>query len=342
MSGDLKDPGKSLPLGTFLAVGVSIAFYFGSAVLFAGVLSNQELVADYTAMKRIARFSALIDTGVIDATLSSAVASFLGAPRILQSLASDRIFPFLSIFSKGFGPAGNPRRAVLLATGIGFAAVWLGNLDLIAPVVSMFFLISYGLLNYATYYEGRTASPSFRPTFKWFDFRLSLLGAVACLLVMLAIDPVTSIIAISILFAIFQYLRHTAAPARWADSSRAQHLQRTRENLLAANVSPEHPRDWRPQILAFSEDPDRRPPLLRLASWLEGGSGLTTVVKLMEGRDLLLSKEKEKVESRLHQDIQDHNPAAFPLVLTTRNPEIAVHTHGSRPRMSKNKLKRKI
>lgn len=260
MSGDLKDPGKSLPLGTFLAVGVSIAVYFASALLFAGVLSNQELVADYTAMKRVARFSALIDTGVIAATLSSAMASFLGAPRILQSLASDRIFPFLSIFAKGSGPTGNPRRALLLATGIGFAAVWLGNLNLIAPVVSMFFLISYGLLNYATYYEGRTASPSFRPTFKWFDIRLSLLGAFACLLVMLSIDPVTSIIAISILFAIFQYLRRTAAPARWADSSRAHHLQRTRENLLAANVSPEHPRDWRPQILAFSEDPDRRLP----------------------------------------------------------------------------------
>lgn len=74
---------------------------------------------------------------------------------------------------------------------------------------------------------------------------------------------------------------------------------------------------------------------MRLASWLEGGSGLTTVVKLLEGRDLLLSKEKEKTESRLHQDILEHNPAAFPLVLTTRNPEIAVHTllqaHGIGP-----------
>ncbi|MFO8082912.1 MAG: amino acid permease [Desulfobacterales bacterium] len=335
MSGDLKDPGKSLPLGTFSAVGVSILVYFGSTVLFSGVLSNQELVGDYAAMKRVARFSGLIDAGVIAATLSSAMASFLGAPRIFQSLASDRIFPLLSFFAKGSGPANNPRRAVLLAACIGYAAIWLGNLDLIAPVVSMFFLISYGLLNYATYYEGRTASPSFRPTFKWFDIRLSLLGAVACLLVMLAVDPVTSIIAISILFAIFQYLRRKAAPARWADSSRAHHLQRIRVNLLAANVSPEHPRDWRPQILAFSQDPDRRSSLLRLAAWLEGGSGLTTVVTLLEGKDLLLSKQKEETETRLHRDIMEYNPAAFPLVLTTRNSEIALHTllqaHGIGP-----------
>ena len=103
MSGDLKDPGKSLPVGTFLAVGVSILVYFGAAVIFSGTLSNQELKADYTAMYRISRFSWLIDAGVIAATLSSAMASFLGAPRILQSLAADRIFPFLLFFSNGTG-----------------------------------------------------------------------------------------------------------------------------------------------------------------------------------------------------------------------------------------------
>jgi hypothetical protein len=95
-----------------------------------------------------------------------------------------------------------------------------------------------------------------------------VVGAAGCLNALM-------IIAISILFAIFHYLRRTAAPARLADISRAYHLQRTRANLLDSNISPEYPRDWRPQILAFSEDPDRRPPLLRLASWLEGGSGLT-------------------------------------------------------------------
>jgi len=326
MSGDLKDPGRSLPLGTFLAVGVSVVVYLGAAVVFSGALSNAVLTADYTAMQRIAAVGGLIDAGVIAATLSSAMASFLGAPRILQSLAADRIFPFLLFFAKGSGPAANPRRAVLLAAAIAFATIGLGNLDLIAPVVSMFFLISYGLLNYATFYEGRTASPSFRPTFKWYNIRISLLGAFACLGAMLAIDPTTGIIALAILFAIFQYLRRTAAPARWADSRRAHHLQRIREHLLAAGVSAEHPRDWRPQILAFTENPDRRPRLLRLAAWLEGGSGLTTVVKILEGRDLLLSKEKETAESRMRQDIADHNPAAFPLVLTTSDSDLAIHT----------------
>ncbi|NBD38755.1 MAG: amino acid permease [Verrucomicrobia bacterium] len=335
MSGDLKNPGKSLPLGTFLAVGVSILVYFGAVVLFAGALPNAELAADFDAMNRLARYGWLIDAGVIAATLSSAMASFLGAPRILQSLAADRIFPFLHPFAKGAGPTGNPRRAVAVAAGIAFLTIFLGNLNLIAPVVTMFFLITYGLLNYATFYEARTASPSFRPSFKWFDKRLSLLGFAACLLVMLIIDPTAGIVAISLLFAIMQYLRRTADPARWADSRRGHHLQRVRENLLAAAEAPQHPRDWRPQILAFAEDPDRRPRLLRLASWLEGGSGLTTAVQLLEGKDLLLSKRKKEAEAALSKDLREHNPAAFSLVLTTRDANIAVHTllqaHGIGP-----------
>ena len=175
MSGDLKDPGKSLPLGTFLAVGISIAVYFSVALIFAGVLPNSVMISDYQSIKQVARFGVLIDAGVIAATLSSAMASFLGGPRILQSLSADRIFPFLTPFAKGVGPSSNPRRAVLLTLAIALSTIGLGQLNLVARVVSMFFLISYGLLNYATYYEARAASPSFRPRFRWFNKYLSLL-----------------------------------------------------------------------------------------------------------------------------------------------------------------------
>ena len=105
MSGDLKDPGRSIPRGTFLAVGISIVVYFSVAILLAGVLPEDILRGDNTAMKRVARFGVLVDAGVIAATLSSAMASFLGGPRILQSLAGDRIFTFLNVFAKGPDPA---------------------------------------------------------------------------------------------------------------------------------------------------------------------------------------------------------------------------------------------
>ena len=320
MSGDLKDPGRSLPLGTFLAVGVSILVYFGVAVVFAGVLPNSVLGIDTHAMKRVAYIKPLIDAGVIAATLSSAMASFLGAPRILQSLAADRIFSLLNPFAKGTGATSNPRRGVLLSGGIAVLTISLGNLNLIAPVVSMFFLLSYGLMNYATYYEARAASPSFRPRFKWFDLRLSLLGFLACLVTMMAIDLKTGIIAVSILFAIFQYLKRTAGPARWADSRRAYYLQRIRENIFAASAEPEHPRDWRPQILAFSNDPERRSRLLRFASWIEGRSGITTVVRILEGTGAKIYKDRLNGENELRRDIQESGVSAFPLVMVT--PEI--------------------
>ncbi len=326
MSGDLKDPGKSLPRGTFTAVGISIFVYFAAAVVFAAALPAAVLKGDYGAMNRVAYLAVLITAGVIAATLSSAMASFLGAPRILQSLAADRIFPFLNPFAKGYGPTENPRRGVLLSAGIAYATIVLGQLNLIAGVVSMFFLISYGLLNYATYFEARGASPSFRPRFRYFNKWLSLAGALACLGTMMAIDFRAGIVAIAVLFAIFQYLRRTAGPARWADSRRSYHIQRIREHLLTAANEPEHPRYWRPQILAFSDDTERRSQLLRFAAWIEGGSGLTTAVKIVEGEGLKMRKLKAEAETELQQDIQKDGAHAFPLVVAAPNLQIGIQS----------------
>jgi len=326
MSGDLQDPGKSLPRGTFMAVGVSIIVYFLSSVVFAAALPADILMSDYGAMVKVAFFGFLVTAGSIAATLSSAMASFLGAPRILQSLAADRIFPFLVPFAKGSGPTANPRRGVLLSAGIAYATVAWGQLNLIAPVVSMFFLISYGLLNYATYYEARSQSPSFRPRFRYFHKWLSLAGALACLGVMLAIDISAGIVAVAVLFGVFQYLRRTAGPSRWADSRRSHHLQLIREHLLAAAADPEHARDWRPQILAFSDNPQRRSQLLCFSSWIEGGSGLTSAVQILEGEGLKMRKLKEEAEAQLQRDIQKDDAHAFPLVVTAPNLEIGIQT----------------
>ncbi len=325
MSGDLRDPGRSIPLGTFLAVGLSILVYFSVAVLFAGVLPEAVLRSDYGAMKRVARMGALVDAGVIAATLSSAMASFLGGPRILQSLAGDRIFAFLSPFAQGAGAANNPRRAVLLSAAIAYATVALGNLNLIAPIVSMFFLISYGLLNYATYFEAHAASPSFRPTFRFFHPRLSLAGAIGCLAVMIAVDWQASVIAISMLIAVIQYVKRTAGPARWADSRRSFHLQRVRVNLFAAAAEPEHHRDWRPYILAFNNRPEHLPYLLTLASWLEGGSGLTVLAQVIEGHGPKARAVREIAQQELQQAITKGNFNAFPLAVASEDTETAVH-----------------
>jgi len=316
MSGDLKDPGKSLPKGTFAAVGISAVVYVAAAVVLAGSLPGQVLRTDYEAMQQAALFGSLILAGVIAATLSSAMASFLGAPRILQSLAGDRIFPFLRIFAQGAGPMNNPRRAVLLSAAIALGTIVLGRLNLIAPIVSMFFLISYGLLNYATYFEAKSQSPSFRPRFRFYHPSASLIGALVCLGIMLAINPAAGITALAILLAIHQYLKRTSGPAIWADSQRSYHLQQIRSHLLAASEDVEHPRHWRPQILAFSDDPKRREQLLRFCSWIEGGSGLTTVVRILEGQGPAMLKERAQAQQELANDIHERESRAFPLVIT--------------------------
>ncbi|NNF98212.1 MAG: amino acid permease [Desulfobacteraceae bacterium] len=317
MSGDLADPGKSLPTGTFLAVGISIIVYFATALIFAAAMPNSELAGNYRAMKSVSRFGFLIDAGVVAATLSSAMASFLGAPRILQALSADRIFSFLNPFAKGYGPSANPRRGVLLATAIAFAVIALGQLNLVARVVSMFFLISYGLLNYATFFEARTASPSFRPRFKWFSPPLSLVGFLTCAGAMLAIDPKSGAAAIAVLFAVHQYLRRTAGPARWADSGRAYHMQQARNHILSTNKYPAHARDWRPHLLVFAHGRAKREALLTFSSWIEGGSGFAQTVQIVEGEGAIARKQRSEMHKELVGLISEHQLPIFPLTVST-------------------------
>jgi amino acid transporter len=336
MSGDLKDPGRSLPRGTLFAVGLSILVYFSVAALFAASRPGDELAAaDATAMRGVALLPWLVDAGAIAATLSSALASFLGAPRILQSLAGDKVFPFLNSFAAGSGPSDNPRRGILLAGAIALLTVGLGNINAIAPVVSMFFLISYGLLNYATYTEARASSPSFRPRFRFFNARLSLIGGIGCLAAMLAINPTAGAIAVVVIFAVHQYLSRRVVFERWADADRSRRFQRVREDLYAISADLEHPRHWRPVLLAFSDNPERRERILRFASWLEGRSGLTTAVRVIKGKGPEARRLREEAFRELKQEIDRCELPAFPRVIVAPTPEnvlpVLLQSHGLGP-----------
>jgi amino acid transporter len=325
MSGDLKDPGRSLPIGTFLAVGLSLLIYFFACILMAGSLPKETLVGDYNSMQYVAVVDFLIVAGVIAATLSSAMASFLGAPRILQSLSGDRIFPVLNPFSKGVGPSDNPRRGVLFSGLIALCTIAIGNLNLIAPIVSMFFLVSYGLLNYATFFEARSGSPSFRPRFKFYDYRVSLVGGVACLVVMLAINVTAGVVAIALLAAIYQYLKRTAGPSRWSDSRRSYHLKMIRQHLFAAAEENEHPRSWRPQLMVFTSDAKRRRAIIQFGSWLQGSSGISAAVQVIEGKGAAMVKYREMAAAELRKNIKAEKAEMFPLVISTPDLEIGIH-----------------
>jgi amino acid transporter len=328
MSGDLRDPARSLPTGTFLAVGLSTLVYAAVALLLGGALPASELAAGGTAMKRAAAVPWLVSGGILAATLSSALASFLGAPRILQALSADRIFPRLAFFAAGHGPAGNPRRAVLLTGAIALVTINLGNLNAIAGVVSMFFLISYGLLNYATYVEATAASPSFRPRFRFFHARASLLGTLLCAGVMLALDPVSGVVAVALIAAIYQYVNRTAVPAHWRDSLRAYRFRRVKEGLRAIAAEPAGATDWQPQVLAFTHGLERRSRVLRFAAWITGGSGIVTAASLIEGEGASEQSRQRcrELEAELRLEIEEHALDIYPLVIAAPDLRTAMTT----------------
>lgn len=305
MSGDLRNPTRSIVFGTFAAVAVSTVVY-ALAMFFLAAAAQPQVLRDGTTtiMGDLSISPWTAQAGVIAATVSSAMASLLGAPRVLQRIAQDRIVPPLRPFAAGAGPMANPRRATLLSAGIALVTVAAGDINAVAPVISMFFLASYGLINYAAYFEARSAGTSFRPRFRWFDPRLSLAGAVLCAAVVVAISPVSGAVAAFVLWGIYTYLQRQEIPERWSDGVRAHHYSEARRHLLALHKEVDSERDWRPCILAFvPNDPDNRDRLLEVSTWLDGGAGFTTAVRVIEGSGPIDRRRARSVAAGLEQEL---------------------------------------
>ncbi len=316
MSGDLKTPSRSISVGTFGAIGVSTMIYLIVILTLAMVVPLEALREDTAIMRRLSLAPWLVDVGVVSATLSSAVASIVGAPRVLQRLAADRLIKPLDPFAVGAGPADNPRRGVMLSAAIALATVGLGDLNLVAPVISMFFLVTYGMINYATYSEARAASTSFRPRFRFFDWRLSLAGTAACLGTIIAINPLAGIVASGALFWLYRYLSRTVQHARWADSTRGFHASSLRTNLANFSMQTDTTRDWRPCTVAFApRDPTRRQRLCEVAQWLEGGAGFTTVARIVVGKGPMARKIAGRIDLELQKELGAVDGAVYGRVL---------------------------
>ncbi|NNF53331.1 MAG: amino acid permease [Acidimicrobiales bacterium] len=325
MSGDLQTPSRSITVGTFSAIGVSTVVYLAVIVTFSMAVPLASLREDTAIMRSLAPLPALIDTGVIAATLSSAIASILGAPRTLQRLAADRLIPLLLPFEAGSGTDNNPRRGVLLTSAIALVTVAAGDLNLVAPIISMFFLASYGMINFATYSEARAASTSFRPTFRFFHWRLSLAGTLGCMGVILAIDPLAGAVAGIAVFSLYRYLRRSSERSRWVDSTRNYHAAEVRTHLKAMAPSHEPGRDWRPCTVAFaSRDPLRREHLATMASWIEGGAGLSTMVRIVPGRGPVVRKQAARINLEIQQELAADGRGVFGRALVADTLEAGV------------------
>lgn len=317
MSGDLAEPSKSLPLGTFAAVTVSLVAYGILAVLFAASAPLAELGADFRAFERTSASAIFFHAGVIAATLSSALASAMGAPRILQALARDEILPALSPFAYGTKEGDNPRRGIALSAVIAFGIFALGELNAIAGLISMFFLISYGLLNFATYVESHGGSPSFRPRFQYFDARVSLAGGVLCLVSMLAIDLTTGLVAIATAGALYRYLLSRNVEVPWSDSRPAFTLRRLKAILQQVERLEPSEWDWQPNIVLYAESPERRKLLLEFAASLSTSSGFTSCLGVVEGESEFETSRvaRAELEEKIRAEIAASTADAYPLAM---------------------------
>ncbi len=283
LSGDLEDPARSIPRGTFAAIAVGYVIYMVIPVFLVARADPETLIADPMIMRRIAWWGDAILLGIWGATLSSAVGSILGAPRVLQALARDRVLPrALRWLGRGSGPDDAPRVGTVFTLAIALIAVWYGDLNAIAPVLTMFFLTTYGVLNVAAGVERFVESPSFRPTFR-VHWSLSLLGAVLCVAVMLVINPLASVVAIAFVLAVFLWLERRELEVAWGDVRRGLWLSVTRAGLLRISPEPD-PKNWRPHLLVFAGSPNRRWNLIDLASGLSHNRALMTVATIVPDR----------------------------------------------------------
>ncbi|MGI9519127.1 MAG: amino acid permease, partial [Pirellulaceae bacterium] len=283
MSGDLKDPARSIPLGTLAAILVTAVIYLTMAVCMAGSRSQQELVSNNLIVNDIALVPVLITAGVFAATLSSALGSMMGAPRILQALSRDEIFSSLRLFGSGSGPNNEPRRAIIVTFLISQICIVLADLDTIAPLITMAFMITYGLINLATFYEGITRNPSYRPRFRYSHWMTSLAGAIGCIGVMLLIDWRWALASIVMMAAIHYYIGRREIEARWGDINSGLLFERTRKNLLKLEEELYHPKNWRPIILALAGAGWDRPHLAVYGHWLTNGHGILLLGQVIHG-----------------------------------------------------------
>jgi amino acid transporter len=296
LSGDLKNPAKALPVGTLLAIITGYLVYMVMPVFLHNKIPDSNLLLiDPNIMSTVARWAPLVILGVFAASLSSALGSLLGAPRTLQALALDRVIP--RFIGRGFGKdKADPRIATALSFIVALAAVLLGDLNLIAPVLSMFFLLSYGLLNLSAGLEGLIESPSWRPRFK-VHYGLSLLGAVICFAAMLMIDAGATLIAILVTALVFYFVKRRRLNAHWADMRHGILTLLVRFAIHRLNKLKPDERTWRPKILALSGSPKSRWHLVEMANSLTQHSSALTVASILPVEDWSADKVQAMEES---------------------------------------------
>ncbi len=318
MSGDLRDPIKSIPTGTLAAVGTGYVIYMILPILLAWRVDSATLISEPLVMQRIAVWGPIILLGVWGATLSSAIGSMLGAPRVLQAVVRDGVLPrWFSALGNGHGKDDEPRNGTLLTLGFAIAAVCIGDLNLIAPILSMFFLTTYLVLNVAAGVEGFLQSPSFRPTFR-VHWSLSILGAIGCLWVMFLIDARSTFVAAIIVIAIYLWLQQRELRTTWGDVRRGIWMALISSGIFMMEEE-DDTKNWRPHILVLSGAPQKRWSLIELADAFSHNRSLMTVSSVLPSDSRNLGQQI-KLEKTIRNYLKKRGVRALVRVTTADDP----------------------
>ncbi len=318
MSGDLKDPARSIPRGTLAALAVGFLVYITMPFFFSIRADSATLVEDPFIMRRMAAWGPLILLGAMGATLSSAMGSILGAPRVLQAMARDGVLPGpLRILGRGSGEDDAPRMGTVVTLGVALLAIILGDLNIVAPILTMFFLASYMTVNFAAGVEGFLQSPSFRPAFRipWF---LPMAGALGCLLIMFLINAVATIAALAVVIGVFVWLQRRGLAGTWGDVRNGMWMALVRMGLLRVGERGDA-RNWRPHPLVLSGEPTQRWPLIDFANAITHNRGLVTVASVLP-EDAVESGRQAEVEAEIQGYLEERGVEAFVRLVTAPDP----------------------
>ena len=289
LSGDLANPRRSLPRGTLGATIAGMVVYFFIVIKLAYSASPELLDSDQLVMAQIALWGPIIMIGLGCATLSSAIGSVLVAPRTLQALGDDGSFPGAQVntwLARGVGAVNEPRNTTLVTGVIALVIVFLGNVNFVARLISMFFMVTYGSLCAISFLEHFAARPSYRPSFRsrWY---VSLIGAVMCLLMMFQMDPLFALLALLVMAGLYQFMKRTQSgegdlaamfQGVMTQATRYMHIRLQRRRQEADDED-----EWRPSVIMVNDRTfDRRSPLIMLR-WMCHRHGFGTYLHFIKG-----------------------------------------------------------
>lgn len=289
LSGDLANPRKSIPRGILWATVGGMLVYIAIIFKLASVATPQDLASDSLIMGRIALWGPIIPIGLACACISSALGSIMVAPRTLQALALDAVMPLNRAngwLAAGVGAAKEPRNATLMTALLALLTVAAGNVDFVARIISMFFMLTYGSLCAISFLEHFAARPSYRPSFrsKWY---LSLLGALSCLFLMFQMDPLYSLLAILAMLGLYALIRSGKDENSDDLGAIFQGVMTQATRYLQVRLQKAPPtrerEDWRPSIIMVNGRTFDRNAPLQFLHWLCARYAVGTYLHLIQG-----------------------------------------------------------